>query len=170
MALHPKHENANRPVQLTPQSPVAGFLRSPSPLEGDTLRKQLEAIVRYARDEDLQLVRLYCDELGTALRINGRSGLQQLFRDIEGGEADFDALLLLDPAHLDGLLQPNDVAALEYLCLSADIEILYCAEGRSVNKTKVSATVESIERATAQEYARELTEPGNRAPHLRKVG
>lgn len=160
MTLHPKHEDADRPGRLAPQSPVAGFLRSASPLEGDTLRKQLEAIVRYARDQDLQLVRLYCDELGYGVRIDGRSGLQQMFRDIEGGEADFDALLLLDPGHSDALLDPNDVAALEYLCLTGDIEIHYCAEGRSENKIRVSATVESIERATARECARELADPG----------
>ena len=160
MAFHPNPRTAARPGQLAPQSPVAGFLRSASPLEGDTLRKQIKAIVRCARDQDLQLVRLYCDELGNALCIDGRSGLQQMFRDIEGSEADFDALLLLDPGHLDGLLHPNDVAALEYLCLTGGIEIRYCAEGRSDNKTKVSAAVESIEQATAQECARELTDPG----------
>ena len=148
MASQPNLEDADRPRRLAPKSPVAGFLRSPSPLEADTLRKQLEAIVRYARDRDLQLVRLYCDEPEYALRIDGRSGLQQIFREIEGGEADFDALLLLDPGHSDALLDPNDVAALEFLCLTGNIEIRYCAEGRPENKTKVPAPVESIERAT----------------------
>ena len=158
MASQPNLEDADRPRRLARKSPVAGFLRSPSPLETDTLRKQLEAIVRYARDRDLQLVRLYCDELGCELRIDDRSGLQQIFREIEGGEADFDALLLLDPGHSDALLHPDDVAALEFLCLTGNIEIRYCAEGRPENKTKVPATVESIECATNRECAHDLTD------------
>ena len=82
--------------QLSPKRPVAGYLRSATEPEGDALRIQLEAVVRYARDHDMQLIRIYCDECRSALRVDGRTALQQMFRDIESGDGDFDAILLLD--------------------------------------------------------------------------
>ena len=73
--------------QLSPKQPVAGYQHSPT---------QLETVVPYTRDRGMQLVRIYCDECGSDLQVDGRSGLQQMFRDIESGESEFDALLLVD--------------------------------------------------------------------------
>ena len=42
--------------------------------------------------DDMQVIRIYCDECGRGLRGDGRSGLQQMFRDMEDGAGDFDAI------------------------------------------------------------------------------
>ena len=147
-------------AHVSPERPVAGYLRSANELEGDSLRNQLEAIVRYARNHDMQLIRIYCDECGSGLRVDGRSGLQQMFRDIESGESDFDALLLLDPSRWGRFQGPDDAACLEYLCRTGGIEIHYCAEGLLDDQTLISMIVKSIKRGMAREYARELTGPG----------
>ena len=155
-----------QPGQLSPKRPVAGYLRSATQLEGESLRKQLEAIVRYARDHDMQLIRVYCDECGSGLRRDGRSGLQQMFRDIESGAGDFDAVLLLDPSRWSRFQEPDQSACLEYACGTAGIEVHYCAEGLFDDQTPISTIVKSIKRAMAREYARELTNPKQRRAGL----
>ena len=170
MALQPKPEDAGRPGQPASKSPVAGYLRSPTQLEGDALRKQLGAIVRYARDRDMQLIRVYCDECSSGLRIDGRSGLQQMLRDIESGDRDFDALLLLDPSRWGRFQDPDQAACLEYACATGGIEVHYCAEGYSEDEAPVSTTVKSIERMMAREYAVELTDPRSPRAGLSRTG
>ncbi|MCY4397701.1 MAG: recombinase family protein [Rhodospirillaceae bacterium] len=148
-----------QPGQLSPKRPVAGYLRSATQLEGDSLRKQLEPVVRYARDHDMHLIRIYCDECGSGLRRGGQSGLQQMFRDIEDGAGDFDAILLLDPSRWGRFQDPDQGACLEYACGAAGIEVHYCAKGLSDDQTPISTIVESVKRAMTREYARELTNP-----------
>ena len=162
--FHPNLKAVTQPGQLSPKRAVAGYLRSATQLEGDSLRKQLEAIIPYARDHDMQLIRVYCDECGSGLRRGGRSGLQQMFRDIESGAGDFDAVLLLDPSRWGRFQDPDQGACLEYACGTAGIEVHYCAEGLFDDQTPISTIVKSIKRTMAREYARELTNPKQRAP------
>ena len=56
--------------RLSPARPVAGYLRSATELDGESLRKQLEAVLRYALNRDMQLIRIYYDERGNGLRID----------------------------------------------------------------------------------------------------
>ena len=149
---------------------MAGYLRSATQLEGEPLRNQLEAVLRYARDRHMQLVRIYCDECGSGLRIDGRSGLQQMFRDIESGESDFDALLLLDPSRWGRFQGPDDAACLEYLCRTGGIEIHYCAEGLMDDQIAISTLIKSVKRATVREYPRKLTDPRQPRRGLLKRG
>ena len=62
MAFGPNLNTVSPPGELSRKRPVAGYLRSATELEGESLCKQLEAIVRYARDHGMQLIRVYCDE------------------------------------------------------------------------------------------------------------
>ena len=112
VAFDPNQRTAARPEQLASKRPVAGYLRSATQLEGGTLREQLEAIVRFARDRDMQLIRIYCDECGSGLTTHGRSALQQMLRDLEIGAGDFDAVLLLDPSRWGRFHTPDQAACL----------------------------------------------------------
>ena len=118
---------------------MAGYLRSATQLEADSLRKQLEAIVRYARDRGMQLIRIYCDECSSGLRIDVPSALRQMLRDIESGAGDFDATLLLDPGRWGRFHTPDQSACLEYACRESGIEVHYCARGLDKDQAPVSA-------------------------------
>ena len=135
MACDPNLRTAARPGQLTPKRPVAGYLRSATQFEGDTLREQLEAIVRFARDRGMQLIRIYCDECGSDPTTDGRSALEQMLRDIEIGAGDFDAVLLLDPSRCGRFQEPDQAACLEFACRRARIDVHYCAEGFDKDET-----------------------------------
>ena len=155
VAFDPNLTTDARPGQLAPKRPVAGYLRSARQLEGDTLREQLEAIVRFARDHDMELIRIYCDECRSGLTIDGRPGIQQMFRDIEFGAGDFDAVLLLDPSRWGRFHTPDQAACLEYACRQARIDVHYCAEGFGEDETPLSSISKSLKRHMANEYGRE---------------
>ncbi len=150
---------------LSPARPVAGYLRSATELEGDSLRKQLEAVLPYARDRDLQLIRIYCDERGSGLRIDTRAGLRQLFRDIDGGAREFGAVLLLDPGRWSRSLDHGPY--LEDRCLKAGIRVHYCAQGLAGEEAPYFGIVKSLKRAMARAYRRELTARRHRAAGAR---
>ena len=155
MAFDSNQRTAARPEQLASKRPVAGYLRSATQLEGGTLREQLEAIVRFARDRDMQLIRIYCDECGSGLTSDGRSALQQMLRDLEIGAGDFDAVLLLDPSRWGRFHTPDQAACLEYACRRARIDVHYCAEGFGKDETPLPNISRSLKRCMANEYERE---------------
>ena len=164
VAARPNPIAAVQPGRSSPKRPVAGYLRSAKELEGDSLRRQIEVIVRYARDHGMLLTRLYCDECGSSLRIDGRTGLQQLFRDIEGGLGDFDTILLLDPSRWGRFQNPDQSACIEYACRQARIEVRYCAEEHLADEERAwSATASRLKRFMADEYGRELAARDRRA-------
>ena len=152
----------------SPKRPVAGYLRSATQLEGESLRNQLEAVVRYARDRNMQLVRIYCDECGSGLRIDGRPGLGQLLRDVESGAGDFEAVLLLDPSRWSRSLNPNHVWFLENRCSENGIAVHYCAEGLSDEDT-ISAIVKALKRHMVRGYSHYLTDSTRPGTRLRKA-
>ena len=153
----------------SPKRPVAGYLRSATQLEGESLRNQLEAVVRYARDRNMQLVRIYCDECGSGLRIGGRPGLGQLLRDVESGAGDFEAVLLLDPSRWSRSLNPNHVWFLESRCSESGIAVHYCAEGLFDEDTSILAIVKAIKRQMVRGYSRYLTDSTRPGTRLRKA-
>ena len=108
---------------LSPARPVAGYLRSATELEGDSLRKQLEAVLRCARDRDLQLIRFYC------------------------------AVLLLDPGRWSRSLTPDHGPYLEDRRRKAGIRVHYCAEGLVGEEAPYSGIVKSLKRAGARDNA-----------------
>ncbi len=151
------------PGGLSRKRPVAGYLRSATELEGESFRKQLEAIVRYARGHGMQLIRVYCDECGSGLRTDGRSGVGQMLRDIKSGDGDFGAILLLDPSRWGRFHVPDESACLEYACGATGIEIHYCAEGSGGDGTPLSSITRALTRRMAGEYGREAAARGHRA-------
>ncbi len=156
MTLGPNLNTGAPPGGLSQKRPVAAYLRSATQLEGDPLRKQLEAIVPYARDHGMQLIRVYCDECGSGLRNGGRSALQQMFRDIESGARDFDALLMLDRSRWGRFQNLDRGACLEFDCEKAGIEVHYCAEEPADDEIDGSAVTKMLKRFMANECEPEL--------------
>ena len=156
MSLGPDLKTVPPQGEPSRERPVAAYLRSATQLEGDALRKQLEAIVPYARDHGMQLIRVYCDECGSGLRNGGPSGLQQMFRDIESGTRDFDVLLMLDPSRWGRFQNPDQGASLEFECRNAGIEVHYCAEAPPDGEIDLSSATKMLKHVMANEYLREL--------------
>ena len=139
MAAHSSLNAVAPPDLLSPSRPVAGYLRSATELRGESLQRQLEAILRYARDHDMQVIRFYCDECGSGLRIDNRPGLAQLFRDAASGARDFDAVLLLDPSRWGRFPCAHDIVTGEFARANAEVEIHYYFDPR-VDAEGISAS------------------------------
>ena len=166
MAFGRNLKTVEPPGGLSRKRPAAAYLRSATELEGDSLRKQLEAIVLYARDHGMQLIRVYCDECGSGLRNGGRSALQQMFRDIESGARDFDALLMLDRSRWGRFQDPDQSACLDFHCRKTGIEVHYCAEVSGGDESPVSSITKALKRHMADEYERETLARGRHAPRI----
>ena len=152
------HSNLNAvapPGWLSPDRPVAGYLRSANEPRGDSLHRQLEAVLRYARDHEMQLIRFYCDDCGSGLRIDNRPGLAQLFRDISRDARDFDAVLLLDPSRWGRFPFAHDIITGEFARANSAVEIHYCFDPPDdAEEISVSDVAEFLKRAMAREYGR----------------
>jgi DNA invertase Pin-like site-specific DNA recombinase len=60
------------------------------------MENQAAALAAYAARRNISIVRTYADQGRSGVQIIGRSGLQQLLRDVERDRADFDCILVYD--------------------------------------------------------------------------
>ena len=61
-----------------------------------SLQNQADAIVKYAADHGFQIVKTYSDAAKSGLRLQNRSGLKQLLKEVVEGQVGFRAVLVYD--------------------------------------------------------------------------
>jgi len=118
---------------------------------------QRDVIRQYAEKRGLDIIRTYEDAGKSGLRIDGRSGLQQLIRDVEAGQANFGAILVYDVSRWGRFQDADESAYYEYICRRAKIDVHYCAEQFENDGSPISTIVKGVKRAMAGEYSRELS-------------
>ena len=115
---------------------------------------QAAEIRAYAERRGFEIVRTYADEGKSGLSIGGRSALQRLFADIDGGNADFEAILVYDVSRWGRFQDPDEAAHYELRCKRAGIAVHYCAEQFENDGTIGSSIIKTVKRAMAGEYSR----------------
>ena len=118
---------------------------------------QSDAIQCYAERRDMVIVQTYLDAGKSGLRIEGRPGLQQLIDDVEGGNAEFDAILVYDISRWGRFQDADEGAYYEHVCHRKGITVHFCAEQFDNDGSPVSTIVKGVKRAMAGEYSRELS-------------
>ena len=118
---------------------------------------QADAIRSYAELHHMEIVRTYSDAGKSGLNIKGREALQQLIDDVEGGEADFDTILVFDISRWGRFQDPDQGAYYEVICRNSGISVHYCAEQFDNDGSPISTIIKSVKRAMAGEYSRELS-------------
>lgn len=118
---------------------------------------QADKIREYAARRGIQIVRTYADAGKSGLRIDGRASLQQLIKDVESGNADFQIILVYDVSRWGRFQDADESAYYEYICRRAGIQVTYCAEQFENDGSPVSTIVKGVKRAMAGEYSRELS-------------
>jgi len=118
---------------------------------------QSVAIAQYAEGHGMRIVRTYADDGKSGLRIDGRNALKRLIADVEGGSADFEAILVYDVSRWGRFQDADESAYYEYICKRAGIRVIYCAEQFANDDSPVSTIVKGVKRAMAGEYSRELS-------------
>ena len=118
--------------------------------QGDKIRE-------YAAQRGIEIVRTYADEGKSGLNIGGRLALQQLIKDVEAGNVDFQMILVYDVSRWGRFQDADESAYYEYICRRAGIQVTYCAEQFENDGSPVSTIVKGVKRAMAGEYSRELS-------------
>src|SRR5215471_9524469 len=75
---------------------AAQYVRMSTELQRYSTQNQAAAIAAYAQQRNLTIVRTYVDEGKSGLRIQRRPGLQELIRDVQSGDANFEHVLVYD--------------------------------------------------------------------------
>ena len=74
--------------------PAAEYIRMSTDHQKYSTANQSEANRIYASERHIEIVRTYCDEGKSGLRINGRNALRLLIEDVVSGRADFKVILV----------------------------------------------------------------------------
>lgn len=136
---------------------AAEYVRMSTEHQKYSTENQGVAIRDYAERHHMEIVRTYSDAGKSGLRIEGRDALRQLIDDVEGGETDFDAILVYDISRWGRFQDADESAYYEYICRRNGISVHYCAEQFDNDGSPVSTIVKGVKRAMAGEYSRELS-------------
>ena len=75
---------------------AAQYVRMSTEHQQYSTENQRDKIREYAAKRGIEIVQTYADEGKSGLRLDGRQALQQLIRDVESGQADFQMILVYD--------------------------------------------------------------------------
>lgn len=136
---------------------AAEYVRMSTEHQKYSTDNQAAEIRAYAERRGFTIVRTYADEGKSGLRIDGRSSLQQLLADIDGGEVEYEAILVYDVSRWGRFQDPDEAAHYELRCKRAGIAVHYVAEQFENDGTIGSSIIKTVKRAMAGEYSRELS-------------
>lgn len=145
------------PETATGPARAAQYVRMSTEHQQYSTENQMDAIAHYAETRKMQIVRTYSDEARSGLNIEGRSGLRDLIRDVEGGRADYTAVLVYDVSRWGRFQDVDESAYYEYICKRASVRVHYCAEQFENDGSLSSTLLKTIKRTMAGEYSRELS-------------
>ena len=140
-----------------PKFRAAEYVRMSTEHQKYSTDNQSSAIRKYAEQRGYEIVRTYADEGKSGLNIGGRRGLQQLLKDVEAGDSDFEALLVYDVSRWGRFQDPDEAASYELRCRQAGVQVHYCAEQFENDGSIGSSIIKTVKRAMAGEYSRELS-------------
>lgn len=141
----------------TPPLRAAQYLRMSTDHQKYSTENQAEAIRRYARARDIEIVCSYVDEGRSGLSIEGRDALSRLIDDVQSGSPCFDMILVYDISRWGRFQDADESAYYEYICRRAGIAVHYCAEPFENDGSPFATIVKGVKRAMAGEYSRELS-------------
>lgn len=148
--------DANQPSSHLRQA-VAQYVRMSTEHQQYSTENQSLAILQYAQDHDMEIVRTYSDHGKSGLTLAGRAGLRQLLEDVQRGDIDFTAVVVYDVSRWGRFQNPDQGASYEYALTAANIPIHYCAEQFQNDGSLSSALLKTVKRGMAGEYSRELS-------------
>ena len=140
---------------------VAKYLRMSTDPQQHSIENQSEFIDKYASQHNMVVVKEYVDSGKSGLHLKGRLGLQQLLSDVENRICDFKAILVYDISRWGRFQNLNEGAAYQFICESAGIKVIYCAEeGSSFENygTLPAFIMESLKRSAAADYSKGLSQ------------
>ena len=135
---------------------AAEYLRVSSNDQRYSLVNQHRAILAYAEQHGLAIVRAYADA--------GRSGvtakrpeLQRLIEDVQSSSIDFSTILVHDDSRWGRFQDIDESAYYEFICKKFGVSVVYCAEQFGGTSSITGTLAKAIKRVMAAEFSRELS-------------
>jgi DNA invertase Pin-like site-specific DNA recombinase len=136
---------------------AAQYVRMSTDHQRYSTDNQADAIAAYAVRRNFEIVRTYADEGRSGLNIAGRDALRQLIDDVQGGRADYEAILVYDISRWGRFQDADESAYYEFICRQRGIHVHYCAEQFDNDGSLTSDMMKAMKRVMSGEYSRELS-------------
>lgn len=127
---------------------------------------QRAAIAEYAMDRGFEIIKTYQDSGKSGLSLRGRTALKELLSDVFSGEAEYQAVLVLDVSRWGRFQDTDQAAHYEFMCRQAGVQIFYCGESFDNDGGAMASIVKNMKRVMAAEYSRELSTKVAKAQRL----
>lgn len=144
-------------IDTRPPIRAAQYLRMSTEHQRYSPDNQRTAISHYASARGYEIVQSYIDAGKSGLTLHGRDGLKQLLSDAVSGQADFEAILVLDVSRWGRFQDVDQGSHYEWLCRSAGVSVHYVAEPFEQDGSLASNLIKQLKRAMAGEFSRELS-------------
>ena len=136
---------------------AAAYIRVSTEYQQYSVANQLDAIEKYAGQNNLVIAKKFIDSARSGLTLKGRPGLRQLLLDVISGNAEFTDVLVYDVTRWGRFQDADESAYYEYTCKKANVKVHYCAEQFDNDGSPYSALIKALKRTMAGEYSRELS-------------
>ena len=136
---------------------AAAYIRVSTEYQQYSVPNQLDAIERYAGQNNLVIAKKFIDSARSGLTLHGRPGLRQLLLDVISGNAEFTDVLVYDVTRWGRFQDADESAYYEYTCKKGNVKVHYCAEQFDNDGSPYSALIKALKRTMAGEYSRELS-------------
>lgn len=136
---------------------AAQYVRMSTDHQQYSTTNQADKIREYAQIHNIEIIQSYEDDGKSGLNINGRPSLKKLLNDVKSGNINFSLILVYDVSRWGRFQDADEGAYYEFICRSAGVNIIYCAEPFSNDNSLASKFYKNIKRAMAGEYSRELS-------------
>jgi len=136
---------------------AAKYVRMSTEHQRYSTENQADAIGKYARRNNLSIVKTFVDYGKSGLRLSSRLALLELLREVQSGKAEFEVILVYDVSRWGRFQDADESAYYEYVCKRAGVLVHYCAEQFENDGSVSSALLKTIKRSMAGEYSRELS-------------
>src|SRR5713226_9353341 len=137
--------------------PAAQYLRMSTEHQQYSLQNQSAAIRAYGEREGFAVTHTYSDAGKSGVVIARRNGLRQLLNDVVSGAAKYKVILVYDVSRWGRFQDADEAAHYEFLCRAARIQVHYCAEQFSSEKSMSNSMMRALKRAGVGEHSRGLS-------------
>lgn len=144
-------------IQKSSLTCAATYVRMSTDRQNYSTAHQRDHLATAAKDRGLSIIREYGDEGKSGLALKGRPGLRSLLADVQRDSVPFRTILVYDVSRWGRFQDVDESAHYEFICRSAGVEIIYCAEQFSDDHSPMASLIKSIKRTMAAEYSRELS-------------
>jgi len=127
--------------------------RSTKDMQENSLEIQEEIIRKYAKDNGIEIIKIFSDK-ASGRQIKGRNSFLELLEWVE--EKDFQKILVRDVTRWGRFDDIDESAYWEYHCKTFGKEIIYIEEDFRNDNTLYDALIKSIKRVMAAEFSRKL--------------